>query len=246
MGDAAKVVSPFGARGGNTGIADADNLAWKLAAVMKGWAAPALLESYHEERHEAAQQNVLVAHRTARFLRPADGAEKLFRDAALGLARQYVFARQLVNTGRMAIANPYTRSSACDASGGRPVQNVSFEWADGSRGTVNDLLQWADGRLLLLLFGGAGGASLARLRALAQAAPVRCVQVLGADESASAVEHVRDPQGHLQGACHVFGHAWALVRPDSYVAATGESIDPALLHAVGRAMGAPASAQEAA
>ena len=246
MGDAAKVVSPFGARGGNTGIADADNLAWKLAAVMKGRAAPALLDSFHEERHEAACQNVLVTNRTTRFLRPADGAEKLFRDAALGLARRYPFARQLVNTGRMAIANPYTRSTACDAGGGKPVQNVSFQWPDGSNGCVNDLLQWADGRLLLLLFGGAGRTSLGRLRALAQTAPVCCVQVPGAGEPAAAVEHVRDPQGHLQGACHVFGHAWALVRPDSYVAACGESIDAALLRAVGRSMGAPELAGEAA
>ena len=238
IGDAAKVVSPFGARGGNTGIADADNLAWKLAAIRKGRATPALLDSYHEERHEAACENVLVTNRTTRFLRPADGAERIFRDAALGLARQYVFARQLVNTGRMAIANPYTRSSACEASGGRPVQNVSFQWPDGSKGTVNDLLQWADGRLLLLWFGRAGRNSLDKLRALGQAAPVCCVQVLGADEPAGAVEHVRDPHGHLQGACHVSGHAWALVRPDSYVAACGESIDAALVRAVGRSMGA--------
>ncbi|HET6828773.1 MAG TPA: FAD-dependent oxidoreductase, partial [Ramlibacter sp.] len=105
MGDAAKVVSPFGARGGNTGIADADNLAWKLAAVLQGRAAPALLESYHQERHEAARQNVQVTNRTARFLRPATPVEKLFRDAALSLARQHVFARQFVNTGRMAVAN---------------------------------------------------------------------------------------------------------------------------------------------
>ena len=42
---------------------------------------------------------------------------------------------------------------------------------------------------------------------------------------------------HLQGACHVFGHAWALVRPDSYVAATGESIDSTLVHAIGKALG---------
>jgi len=246
MGDAAKVVSPFGARGGNTGIADADNLAWKLAAVTKKRAAPALLDSYHQERHEAACQNVLVTNRTTRFLRPAPGAERLFRDAALGLARQYVFARQLVNTGRMAIANPYTRSGACDASGGLPVQNVSFEWPDGSAGCVNELLQWADGRLLLLLFGGLGRNSIARLRALAQAAPVCCVQVLRAGETAAAVEHVRDAQGHLQGACHVRGHAWALVRPDSYVAACGENIDAALVRAVGRAMGASESNEEAA
>src|SRR5690606_35183465 len=107
MGDAAKVVSPFGARGGNTGISDADNLSWKLAAVLQGRAAPALLESYRDERHEAAQQNVLVTGRTARFLRPGTPLEKRFRDATLSLARQHLFARQFVNTGRMAVPNPY-------------------------------------------------------------------------------------------------------------------------------------------
>jgi 3-(3-hydroxy-phenyl)propionate hydroxylase len=238
MGDAAKVVSPFGARGGNTGVADADNLAWKLAAVMKELAPPAVLDSYDEERHEAAQQNVRVTNRTARFLRPVEGAEKVFREAALGLARQYAFARQLINTGRMAIANPYTRSSACDATGGQSVQNVTFLWPDGSSGTLNDLLGWAGGRLLLLVFGDAGAQCLERLRALGETAPVRSVQVLDADERAAVIEHVRDPRGHLQGACHVFGHAWALIRPDSYVAATGESVDSTLIHAVTKAIGA--------
>jgi len=240
MGDAAKVVSPFGARGGNTGIADADNLAWKLAAVTQGRAAPALLDSYHEERHEAARQNVLVTNRTTRFLRPAPGIETVFRQAAVGLARQFPFARQFVNTGRMAVANPYTRSSACDTTGGQSVQNVSFQWPDGTKGVVNDLLLWAGGRLLLLVFGDPGRAALARLRALGEAAPLCSVQVVGAGERAVALEHVVDPQGHLQGACHVFGHAWALVRPDSYVAATGEAIDAALVQAVTRAMGAQA------
>lgn len=242
MGDAAKVVSPFGARGGNTGIADADNLAWKLAAVLQGRAAPALLDSYHEERHEAARQNVLVTNRTARFLRPADGMERVFRDAAIGLAKQHLFARQFVNTGRMAIANPYTQSSVCDSTGGLPVQNVNLQWADGTAGTVNDLLQWADGQLLVLAFGRLGPDGLKRLTALGRTAPVRCVQVLDAQTRAQAAEHVRDPQGHLQGACHVFGHAWALVRPDGYVAATGESIDAALVHAIARALGATETA----
>ncbi len=238
MGDSAKVVSPFGARGGNTGISDADNLAWKLAAVLKGRAAPALLDSYHDERHEAAQQNVLVTHRTGRFLRPASATEKLFRDAALSLARQHLFARQFVNTGRMAVANSYSRSAACDRGGGQSVQNVAFQWPDGSRGEVNDLLRWADGRLLVLLFGNASAAALQRLRSLGESAPLVCVQVLGPDERPAVREHVRDPQGHLQGACHVFGHAWALVRPDSYVAATGEAVDASLVHAVGCALGA--------
>ncbi len=239
MGDAAKVVSPFGARGGNTGIADADNLAWKLAAVLRQQASPRLLDTFHDERHEAAVQNVQVTNRTARFLRPADGMERTFRTAAISLARQHLFARSLINTGRMAMANTYTQSPACALGGGQSVQNVRFAWADGSAGTVNDLLLWAQGRFLLLAFGDLAPAALKRLRTLTDHAPVRVVQVVDASTPARAREHVRDPQGHLQGACHVFGHAWALVRPDSYVAATGESIDAGLVDALGAALGVP-------
>jgi len=250
MGDSAKVVSPFGARGGNTGIADADNLAWKLAAVTRGFAAANLLDSYHEERHEAARQNVQVTNRTARFLRPADGMERVFRTAALGLAREHLFARQLVNTGRMAVANPYTRSSACSyreqppgaagqpaASSGLSVQNAGFLWADGSGGVVNELLQWAGGRLLVLVFGDISPTAQQRLQALSLSAPVRCVQVVGAEARPQAMEHVRDPKGHLQGACHVFGHAWALLRPDGYLAATGEQVDGKLVQAIEKSLG---------
>ena len=237
MGDTAKIVSPFGARGGNTGVSDADNLAWKLAAVLKGWAPASLLDSYDEERHEAAAQNVRVTNRTARFLRPAEGMERLFRQASISLARQYHFARQLINTGRMAVANSYTHSSVCDRTGGQSVQNVAFNWADGSKGGVNDLLAWADGGLLVLLFGDMPSTACQRLRQLALHAPVRCVQVVGPDNRVGALEHVLDPHGYLQGACHVFGHAWALIRPDGYLAATGESVDTGLIQAVERALG---------
>jgi 3-(3-hydroxy-phenyl)propionate hydroxylase len=237
MGDTAKIVSPFGARGGNTGVADADNLAWKLAAVLRGQAPASLLESYDEERHEAAAQNVMVTNRTARFLRPADGMERTFRSAAIGLARQHPFARALINTGRMAVANSYTHSGICDRSGGLSVQNVSFRWADHSAGCVNELIAWAGGQLLVLVFGDISAAAAQRLRHLGVAAPVRCVQVVGPDTAAQAMEHVIDPQGHLQGACHVFGHAWALVRPDAYIAATGESVDAGLIQAIERAIG---------
>jgi 3-(3-hydroxy-phenyl)propionate hydroxylase len=236
MGDTAKIVSPFGARGGNTGVADADNLAWKLAAVLRGRAPPALLESYNQERLEAARQNVQVTNRTARFLRPADGMERVFRTAVISLARQYPFARQLVNTGRMAVANPYGQSDVCDASGGLSVQNVFFRWEDGSQGCVNDLIQWADGHLLLLVFGDQSAQARERLADLSRHAPVRCVQVLGADNRRQSLETVRDPLGHLQGACHVFGHAWALVRPDAYLAATGEAVDSALVRAIEHAL----------
>jgi 3-(3-hydroxy-phenyl)propionate hydroxylase len=180
---------------------------------------------------------VQVTNRTARFLRPADGMERTFRNAAISLARQYPFARPLINTGRMAVANSYTRSRICNRTGGLSVQNVGFRWADNSQGTVNDLLAWADGDLLVLVFGDISAAAGQRLRQLASQAPVRCVQVMGSDSRAQAREHVRDPQGHLQGACHVFGHAWALVRPDGYLAATGESVDADLIQAIEQALG---------
>jgi 3-(3-hydroxy-phenyl)propionate hydroxylase len=241
MGDSAKVVSPFGARGGNTGVADADNLAWKLAAVLRDKADAALLESYGDERLEAAQQNVCVTNRTARFLRPADGAERLFRQATIGLARQYPFARTLINTGRMAVANPYSHSRACTyapgSAAGQSVQNVAFAWADSSTGRVNDLLDWAAGDLLVLVFGDLSSSALQRLRRLCFDAPVRSVQVLGIDATPQAVEHVLDPKGHLQGACHVFGHAWALVRPDGYLAACGETVNEQLVTAIERSLG---------
>lgn len=237
MGDTAKIVSPFGARGGNTGVSDADNLAWKLAAVQRGHAHPALLDSYNAERLEAAQENVRVTHRTARFLRPADGIERTFRAAAIGLAKEHPFARALINTGRMAVANTYTRSSICNATGGQSVQNVGFEWADGSAGRVTDLLQWAGSELLVLVFGELPRAALGHLQQLTQLAPVRAVQVLGATDRAQAREYVRDPHGHLRVASHVFGHTWALLRPDGYLAATGEAVDSDLVAAIERGLG---------
>ena len=237
VGDSAHVVSPFGARGGNSGVQDADNLAWKLAAVVQGRASPALLNSYHAERHEAAVYNVLVTNRTARFLRPGDGAERLFRTAALGLAHQHAFARQLVNTGRMSTPNTYTRSPACEATGGRATQNVVFAWADGSRGELIELMKWAGARLLLLVFGDLAGPAAQRLQKLSNDTDLRCVQVIAPGGSAAATEHVIDTQGHLQATCHVFGHAWALLRPDGYLVATGESLDGSLLHALNTALG---------
>ena len=207
MGDSAKVVSPFGARGGNTGVADADNLAWKLAAVLRGQATERLLTSYHEERHEASAENVQVTNRTARFLRPADGMERVFRNATIALAKRHSFARPLVNTGRMAVANSYHFSSICSSTGMPKgvfsLQNIGFQWRASARkakpgtatpimGTVNDLLLWASRAHLVLLFGKVSARASADLRALSRAAPVLCVQVLNHGDSAQAREHVYD------------------------------------------------------
>ena len=233
MGDTAKVVSPFGARGGNTGVSDADNLSWKLAAVLRGQAPSALLESYNEERLQAAQENVLVTNRTARFLRGPEGMERTFRSAAISLAKQFPFARPLINTGRMAVANTYTRSGVCAASGGFSVPNVPIWWDATGRhkGTLNDLLRWCEGRLLLLVFGRIPAMDLPRLQAISMRYPVRVVQVVATTESAPpaksapsasiVVEHVYDPQGHLRLATQTQTGRWALVRPDAYQVGAG-------------------------
>jgi 3-(3-hydroxy-phenyl)propionate hydroxylase len=110
LGDSAHVMSPFGARGGNSAIQDADNLGWKLALVIKGLAQPALLSTYHEERHEAAQNNVGITNQTMRFLTPQSATQNLFRDAIIHLAKQYPFARALVNTGRLSSPTHYQQS----------------------------------------------------------------------------------------------------------------------------------------
>jgi 3-(3-hydroxy-phenyl)propionate hydroxylase len=102
-GDAAHGVSPFGARGANSGVQDADNLAWKLAAVLDGRAPDALLDSYASEREVAADENIRNSTRSTDFITPKSEVSRLFRDAVLGLAKTHAFARSLVNSGRLSV-----------------------------------------------------------------------------------------------------------------------------------------------
>jgi 3-(3-hydroxy-phenyl)propionate hydroxylase len=110
-GDAAHQVSPFGARGANTGVQDCDNLSWKLALLLKGDAPLALLDSYHEERAFAADDNLLNSTRSTDFITPKSRASLRLRNAVLELARTEAFARPLVNSGRLSTPTPYVSSS---------------------------------------------------------------------------------------------------------------------------------------
>ena len=106
VGDSAHIVSPFGARGGNGGIQDVDNLCWKLALVLKNPHNPAgkdLLASYGEERIHGADENIAHSSRTTKFMSPNSEIESLFRNNLLKLARQLPFARQLINAGRLSV-----------------------------------------------------------------------------------------------------------------------------------------------
>ena len=114
LGDAAHQVSPFGARGANSGIQDADNLAWKLALVLEGIATERLLDSYDAERVPAADENILNSTRSTDFITPKSKISRTFRDAALQLAGTYPFARGLVNSGRLSLPHSY-RDSPLDS-----------------------------------------------------------------------------------------------------------------------------------
>jgi 3-(3-hydroxy-phenyl)propionate hydroxylase len=123
-GDAAHVVSPFGARGGNGAVADVDNLAWKLALVVGGRAPAALLGSYDSERRMAARENILNSTRSTDFITPKFAASRAFRDAALGLARDFPFARALINSGRLSVPTQQPGSLL-------DTPDVDADWAAG-------------------------------------------------------------------------------------------------------------------
>jgi len=106
-GDSAHVVSPFGARGGNGGLQDADALAWRLASVANGNSQDALLQDYDLERQYAADVNIRNSSQATRFMTPAAGAERLFREAVLALAGHTAFAKGMVNSGRLSVPCQY-------------------------------------------------------------------------------------------------------------------------------------------
>ncbi|MDB5821183.1 MAG: putativev FAD-dependent monooxygenase, partial [Rhizobacter sp.] len=110
-GDSAHGVSPFGARGANSGVQDADNLGWKLAAVLRGEAGDSLLDSYAAEREFAADENIRNSTRATDFITPKTEISRMFRDAVLDLAKSHPFARTLVNSGRLSVPSTLAGSS---------------------------------------------------------------------------------------------------------------------------------------
>ncbi len=118
VGDAAHQVSPFGARGANSGLQDADNLGWKLKLVLSGQAPARLLDSYTEERAFAADENLMNSTRSTDFITPKSKVSRTFRNAVLGLAKNHAFGRALVNSGRLSVPAFLTASSLNTPDGG--------------------------------------------------------------------------------------------------------------------------------
>lgn len=100
-GDAAHLVSPFGARGCNGGFADIDNLAWKLDLIVREEADTALLATYNDEARLTADENILNSTRSTDFITPKSEPATVLRNAVLSLAKESPFARQFVNSGRL-------------------------------------------------------------------------------------------------------------------------------------------------
>jgi 3-(3-hydroxy-phenyl)propionate hydroxylase len=106
-GDAAHQVSPFGARGANSGLEDAENLAWKLDRVLRKTSPEALIESYDIERSAAADENIRESTRSTDFMAPATPQEARLRKAVLSLAKETEFAKRMVNGGRLSVPSIY-------------------------------------------------------------------------------------------------------------------------------------------
>ena len=118
-GDVAHLVAPFGARGLNSGVPDAENAAWKIAFAMKGWAGPGLLDSYERERQAAARENLAITAATMDFLVPPDRKAAKRRRQVLKRARKDPAAIPLVDSGRLAEAFWYVESPLTTADPGR-------------------------------------------------------------------------------------------------------------------------------
>jgi 3-(3-hydroxy-phenyl)propionate hydroxylase len=228
-GDAAHQVSPFGARGANTGVQDVDNLAWKLKLVLDGAAPEALIDSYHEERAFAADDNLLNSTRSTDFITPKSRASLRYRNAVLELAETETFARPLVNSGRLSTPTPYLHSSLNtpddDVFAGAMKPGTNCADAPVRHGGKEAWLL----NVLHELHGPAGGFTLLvfgdnpALENVGEGRITARVFTVGGD--------IEDAQGLLAQRYDAHPGTVYLIRPDHHVAARWRSFDAAKAHA---------------
>jgi 3-(3-hydroxy-phenyl)propionate hydroxylase len=230
-GDAAHQVSPFGARGANSGLEDAENLAWKLDRVLRGQSPATLLESYHVERSLAADENIRESTRSTDFMAPNSHQEARLRKAVLSLAKDTDFGRRMVNAGRLSVPSIYeTPLSTPDRDGwrgglrpGTSMYDAPIAARSGQPTFLADAFRAGGTQFTLLAFGNG-----ADVEAPESVKPIR---IGGKDgfvdsEGLAAIRYDAEP-----------GTAY-LLRPDGYVAArfrrpTRPTLDTALARASG-------------
>lgn len=241
VGDAAHQVSPFGARGANSGIQDADNLVWKLKLVMDGKAPATLLDTYTEERGFAADENILNSTRSTDFITPKSAVSKTFRNAVLSLAEHYPFARALVNSGRLSVPSFLTESrlntpDADDFAGnmvpGAPMDDAPIETAGGQKW----LLHAAGNRFQVLYAiedaSALDAATVAALHTLEDSPlAIEPIVVAARGSAPDGLKTVLDKKGRIRERYDLRPGTVYLVRPDQHVAARWRELDPVKVRA---------------
>ena len=241
VGDAAHQVSPFGARGANSGIQDTDNLAWKLKLVMDGKAPAALLDTYGEERGYAADENLMNSTRSTDFITPKSTTSKVFRNAVLQLAAKYPFARALVNSGRLSVPSWLATSSLNTPDGdvfegqmvpGAPLADAPIEAA----GQPGWLLHQLGNRFQLLHYvddaSNLDEKTALALAQLAQAAiAIEAIIVAPRGQAPAGLKTLIDTDGCIAQRYDLRPGTTYLVRPDQHVAARWRALDASKIKA---------------
>ncbi|MEM9124015.1 MAG: FAD-dependent monooxygenase, partial [Pseudomonadota bacterium] len=225
-GDAAHQVSPFGARGANSGIQDADNLGWKLGLVHRGLAPETLLDTYDEERAYGSDENILNSTRATDFITPKSKTSHVFRNAVLDLASDYEFARPLINSGRLSVPCIYDGLSLNGPDGLEHGPALTRPGAPCPDAPLQEgfLLHHLGGEFVVLGI---------------NTPPLDLVEAEGIAASPVSVSTEDDPSGAL--AARYLGEAPAavyLIRPDQHVAARWPVFDESAIRAaLGKACG---------
>ena len=245
VGDAAHQVSPFGARGANSGIQDTDNLVWKLKLVMDGKAPATLLDTYSEERGHAADENILNSTRSTDFITPKSAVSKTFRNAVLELAEHHPFARALVNSGRLSVPSWLADSSLNtpdeSAFAGRMIPGAPMDDAPLADGSW--LLQHLGNRFQALHYvEDAGALDAATAKALGELAfkgiAVEPIVVAQKGQAPAGLKTLIDAKGRAAERYDLKPGTTYLARPDQHVAARWRQLDAAKLQrALARATG---------
>ncbi len=249
VGDAAHQVSPFGARGANSGLQDTDNLVWKLRLVLEGRAPEALLDSYDDERIAAADENLVASTRSTDFITPKNQASLDFRNAVLTLAREHGFARQLVNSGRLSVPAHYADSPLntpdedewdAPVAPGSPLPDAPVR-ALGGEGGQDWLLRHCGGRFQLLVHARTPQDLDRAWLAGLPVEPLVVVEHEGPGPLPPGVAVLLDIERRVQQRLGLSPGAACLLRPDQHLAARWrrprrEAVEAALLRATGMAM----------
>jgi 2-polyprenyl-6-methoxyphenol hydroxylase-like FAD-dependent oxidoreductase len=206
-GDAAHVVPPNGGYGGNTGVQDAHNLAWKLALTLAGVAGPGLLDTYDAERRPVGELTVEQAFtryvtRVAPYL-GTENTQPIVDDFSMEIGYRYDSRAIVLEPGSPPL-HEHPRESA-----GRPGARAPhvFLQCDGGRLSTLDLF----GRDFVLLAGPEGGAWRAAASAAAKELGVALDVYLVGDNG------LTDAGGSFPGAFGISPSGAVLVRPDGFV-----------------------------